>query len=74
MEPLPIGTFLFMSGFTNTTTREDIKSAMLDIIDDVAFVDFKKGDTEGYIRLATFDTNKSACAALQGKLKVIQDF
>ncbi|RXG69318.1 Lupus La protein-like [Armadillidium vulgare] len=70
IEPIPRGSFLFASGFSNTTTREDIKSSLMEFTNDVAFLDFSKGHTEGYIRLSTPFSNKELFEKVDGKLKV----
>ncbi|KAB7503593.1 La-like protein [Armadillidium nasatum] len=70
IEPIPRGSFLFASGFSNTTTREDIKSSLMEFTNDVAFLDFSKGHTEGYIRLSTPFSNKELFEKIDGKLKV----
>ncbi|MCL4140764.1 UNVERIFIED_CONTAM: hypothetical protein GTU68_002072 [Idotea baltica] len=70
IDPIPRGSFIFASGFTNTTTREDIKAELVPYTQDVAFLDFAKGNTEGYIRLSTPNSNQSLVDAIQGKFKV----
>lgn len=42
---MPKGAILYMSGFTDTTSREDIKNLLQDY-GPIAWVDFNKGDTE----------------------------
>ncbi|KAL3280818.1 hypothetical protein HHI36_004049 [Cryptolaemus montrouzieri] len=50
----PKGAVLFFNGITEgtTITREEIKDKFREVGDvEVSYIDFKKGDTEGYVRL-----------------------
>lgn len=69
-EELPRGNFLRATGFADKTTREDIKSAVFDMTNDCAFVDFRKGDEQAFIRFSEAGSNKQILAALEGNLKV----
>lgn len=70
LEPIPRGSFIFAWGFQNNTSREDIRAALVSYTDDVAFIDFSKGDTEGYIRFNTPFSNKDIIEKVGNKLKV----
>jgi len=70
IEPVPRGSFLFATGFTNSTTREDIKASLMEFTDNIGYLDFSKGDTEGYIRLSVPFSNKGLLEKIDGKLKV----
>lgn len=48
---LPKGSVIHLSGLSEETTREDIKERLGALEGRVAFVDFKKGDAEGWARL-----------------------
>lgn len=70
LEELPKGVYLKATGFTDTTMREDIKAAVFDMTNDCAFVEFRKGDTEAYIRFTEAGCNTQMMAALQDNLTV----
>lgn len=70
VEDMPKGTFLKATGFAANTTREDIKAAVLELAGDCAFVDFKKGDAEAYIRFGAAGSNVTVLSALKDNLKV----
>ena len=69
-QEVPSGIFLRLTGFTETTMREDIKAAVFDITSDCAFIDFKKGDSQAYVRFSKADCNKEYLSALKDNLKV----
>lgn len=48
---LPKGSVIHLAGLSEETTREDIKERLGALEGRVAFVDFKKGDVEGWARL-----------------------
>ncbi|XP_015588148.1 la protein homolog [Cephus cinctus] len=48
---LPKGSVLHLSGMSEDSTREHIKERLGELDACIAFVDFKKGDTEGWVRL-----------------------
>ncbi|XP_046605932.1 la protein homolog [Neodiprion virginianus] len=48
---LPKGSVIHLSGLSEETTREDIKERLGALEGRVAFIDFKKGDVEGWARL-----------------------
>jgi len=70
IENMPKGCFLKATGFADDTTREDIKAAVLDLTSDCAFVDFKRGDSEAFIRFTEAGSNQKILAALKDNLKV----
>ncbi|KAF2368622.1 La protein RNA-binding domain [Trinorchestia longiramus] len=70
LEEVPRGAFLRVSGFKDNTSREDIKNAIFDLTNDCAFVDFRRGDDQAYVRFTQAGTNKQILAALEGNLKV----
>ncbi|EZA58323.1 La protein-like protein [Ooceraea biroi] len=48
---LPKGSVIFFSGVSKTCTREDIKKCLETYDVDIAYIDFQRGNTEGWIRL-----------------------
>lgn len=62
---LPKGTVLSLSGIDSNTTRENIKEALEALGEDVAFVDFAKGDEAGRVRLS----NENAAKRISEKLE-----
>ncbi|XP_066586347.1 la protein homolog [Prorops nasuta] len=68
---LPKGTILYLEGMDPTVTREIIKEHLAPFNVTAAFVDFRKGDTSGYVRLQGEDTGKIVIDKLtEGKLKL----
>jgi len=65
---LPKGAVMFMDGFKDDTMREDIKK-VLDCDDAIAFIDFEKGKTSGYIRFKEENAAKELFEKLQEKYK-----
>jgi len=69
---LPKGAVVFMKGFKNDTMREDIKGVLkaeFDVSNDtIAFVDFEKGQTEGYIRMMEADAGVNLVKKMKEKL------
>ena len=69
---LPKGAVVFMKGFKNDTMREDIKGVLkaeFDVTNDtIAFVDFEKGQTEGYIRMMEADAGVNLVKKMKEKL------
>ncbi|XP_063242718.1 la protein homolog [Bacillus rossius redtenbacheri] len=45
------GAIMKLKGFSGEVTREDIKKELTDMKAEVAFIDFDKGDSEGWVRL-----------------------
>ncbi|XP_070523210.1 la protein homolog isoform X1 [Cardiocondyla obscurior] len=48
---LPKGSIIYFSGVQNTCTREDIKECLDKFDADIAYIDFQRGNTEGWVRL-----------------------
>lgn len=48
---LPKGSVIYFSGVPNTCTRENIKACMDKYDADIAYIDFQRGLTEGWVRL-----------------------
>lgn len=48
---LPKGSVIFFSGVSKTCTREDVKECLDKFNADIAYIDFKRGNTEGWVRL-----------------------
>lgn len=68
---LPKNAVLFMEGFAEATTRENIKTSLAEFGGDIAFVDFSKGDKKGYVRYSAENIGKEVVAKLtDGKIKV----
>lgn len=69
---LPKGAVVFMKGFKNDTMREDIKGVLkaeFDVTNDtIAFVDFEKGQTEGYLRMMEADAGVNLVKKMKEKL------
>jgi len=59
-----------LTGFSEGTSREDIKAAIVDLTNDCAFIEFKKGDETAYVRFTAADCNKAMFEALNEKLTV----
>lgn len=68
---LPKNAVLFLEGFGEETTRENIKTSLAEFGGDIAFVDFSKGDKKGYVRYSAENIGKEVVAKLtDGKFKV----
>ncbi|CAG9567509.1 unnamed protein product [Danaus chrysippus] len=68
---LPTGTVLHFSQGHDKMTREDVKDALTPLGSEVAFISFKVGDTEGWVRLANEgDAKKVAEKIPDGKIKI----
>ncbi|XP_011863920.1 PREDICTED: la protein homolog, partial [Vollenhovia emeryi] len=48
---LPKGSVIYFSNVSKTCTREDIKECLDKFDADIAYIDFQRGNTEGWIRL-----------------------
>lgn len=59
------GALLYLTGFNQVTTREDIKNLLQDY-GPIAWVDFNRGDKEGWVR---YDTENKAKEVLEKLLK-----
>lgn len=68
---LPTGTVLQFTVISETMKREDIKEALTALGAEVAYIDFKVGDKEGWVRLAKENTAKEIAEKMtDGKLKI----
>ncbi|KAM3962730.1 la autoantigen-like [Aphomia sociella] len=68
---LPSGTVLHFSEGDDKMKREDVKDALSAIGADVAYIDFKVGDSEGWVRLAKENTAKGVSEKItDGKIKI----
>lgn len=56
---LPKGSILYFSGVSKICTREDIKESLYKFDADIAYIDFRRGDTEGWVRLQGENAAKS---------------
>ncbi|CAH0404606.1 unnamed protein product [Chilo suppressalis] len=68
---LPTGTVIRFSEGDDKMKREDVKDALAALGADVAYIDYKQGDSEGWVRLAKENTAKDLVEKLtDGKLKI----
>lgn len=68
---LPTGTVLHFSQGHDKMTREDVKSALTPLGADVAYIDFKVGASEGWVRLNKENTAKEIADKIpDGKIKI----
>lgn len=68
---LPTGTVLHFSQGHDKMTREDVKSALTSLGADVAYIDFKVGASEGWVRLNKENTAKEIADKIpDGKIKI----
>lgn len=68
---LPLGTVLHFSQGHDKMTREDIKEALSPLGGDVAYIDFKVGDTEGWVRMTKENNAKEVNEKItDGKIKI----
>ncbi|XP_050456536.1 la protein homolog [Cataglyphis hispanica] len=56
---LPKGSIIYFSGVSKICTREDIKESLNKFDVDIAYIDFRRGDTEGWVRLQRENAAKS---------------
>ncbi|KAL6428512.1 hypothetical protein ACFW04_007867 [Cataglyphis niger] len=56
---LPKGSIIYFSGVSKICTREDIKESLNKFDVDIAYIDFRRGDTEGWVRLQGENAAKS---------------
>ncbi|XP_029677687.1 la protein homolog [Formica exsecta] len=56
---LPKGSIIYFSGVSKICTREDIKESLNKFDADIAYIDFRRGDTEGWVRLQGENAAKS---------------
>ncbi|KAG0727410.1 La [Chionoecetes opilio] len=71
-EEAPKGTFLHFSGISegSEVTREDLKEALGDSQDVLAWVDYSRGMAQGFFRFKEPESNKTILDKLESKLKV----
>ncbi|XP_047544634.1 la protein homolog [Vanessa atalanta] len=68
---LPTGTVLHFSQGHDKMTREDIKEALTPLGQEIAYVDFKVGDAEGWVRLSKENSAKELAEKItDGKIKI----
>ncbi|XP_026756947.2 la protein homolog [Galleria mellonella] len=68
---LPTGTVLHFSEGDDKMTREDVKEALGALGADIAFIDFKVGDSEGWVRLTKENAAKEVSEKItDGKIKI----
>ncbi|XP_028160865.1 la protein homolog [Ostrinia nubilalis] len=68
---LPTGTVFHFSEGADTMKREDVKEALVKLGAEVAYIDFKVGDTEGWVRLAKENSAKEIAEKItDGKIKI----
>jgi len=68
---LPKGAVIFFEGCSDKITRELIKEAVSNLDAEVAYIDYTKGDSKGYIRLSEENSAKSLIDKLENnKLKI----
>ena len=48
---MPKGSIIYFSGVSKTCTREDVKECLDKFDADIAYIDFQRGQTEGWVRL-----------------------
>lgn len=48
---MPKGSIIYFSGVSKTCTREDIKECLDKFDADIAYIDFQRGNAEGWVRL-----------------------
>lgn len=71
-EAPPKGTFLHFSGLQpgSEVSREDLKEALGEAQEQCAWVDYSRGQAQGYLRFKEPDSNKTIMEKHDGKLKV----
>lgn len=67
---LPKGAVLSLEGIEPNTTRESIKEAFASQGEEIAFVDFAKGDKSGWIRFNSEDGARRVSEKLDFKIKI----
>ncbi|XP_050072346.1 la protein homolog [Anopheles maculipalpis] len=72
---LPTGACVFMEGFGSETTRESIKETIrkLDETLEFAYIDFHKGDKNGYVRFSKQDAGKQFLDKLTDKKLTVDE-
>ncbi|XP_029167874.1 la protein homolog [Nylanderia fulva] len=68
---LPKGSIIHFSGASKICTREDIKECLDKYDADIAYIDFRRGNTEGWIRLQGENAAKSLLEKInEGKVTI----
>ncbi|XP_011646192.1 la protein homolog [Pogonomyrmex barbatus] len=68
---LPKGSVIYFSGVSKTCTREDIKESLDKYDAQIAFIDFQRGDMEGWVRLQGENAAKPLLEKLnEGKVMI----
>ncbi|XP_039762557.1 la protein homolog [Pararge aegeria] len=68
---LPTGTVLHFNQGHDKMTREDVKEALTPLGADIAYIDFKVGESEGWVRLAKENSAKEIGEKIiDGKIKI----
>ncbi|XP_077264498.1 la autoantigen-like isoform X1 [Temnothorax americanus] len=70
---LPKGSIIFFSGVSKTCTRENIKECLDKFDADIAYIDFQRGHTEGWVRLQGENAAKPVLDKTDKGKVVIQD-
>uniref|UniRef100_A0A182SJR0 Lupus La protein n=1 Tax=Anopheles maculatus TaxID=74869 RepID=A0A182SJR0_9DIPT len=72
---LPTGACVFMEGFGKETTRESIKETIrgLDETLEFAYIDYQKGDKNGYVRFSKQDAGKQFIEKLTDKKLTVDE-
>lgn len=68
---LPTGSVFHFSEVNEKMKREDLKDALTKLGAEVAYIDFKSGDTEGWVRLSKENAAKEMVEKIEdGKIKI----
>ncbi|KYM96963.1 PREDICTED: la protein homolog [Cyphomyrmex costatus] len=70
---LPKGSIIYFSGVSKTCTREDVKECLDKFDADIAYIDFQRGHTEGWVRLQGENAAKPLLEKTNEGKVVIQD-
>ncbi|XP_036143913.1 la protein homolog [Monomorium pharaonis] len=70
---LPKGSIIYLSGVSKTCTREDIKESFSKFDANIAYIDFQRGNTEGWVRLQGANAAKPVLEKTNEGKMVIQD-
>ncbi|KMQ89718.1 la-like protein, partial [Lasius niger] len=70
---LPKGSIIYFSGVSKICTREDIKECLDKFDADIAYIDFRRGNTEGWVRLQGGNTAKSLLEKTNENKVIIRD-
>lgn len=72
---MPKGSIIYFSGVSKTCTREDIKESLDKFDADIAYIDFQRGNTEGWVRLQGENAAKPLLEKMDdGKVREICKF